>query len=122
MSKALLEKYQCQVTPGTEDDTYGGAHNYVAKNCLGFHDGETVYTDSVEEISFIKKNDDGTIEAGFQSEQLLAILIDRHEKLNARFPSDHGEAAILRMKQALLSLQARVAERKARGVMGELKK
>jgi hypothetical protein len=60
--------------------------------------------------------------AGLQSEQLLIALIDRHKKLNERFPSREGALAITKMEEALQWLEARVRERTERGVMGDLKK
>ncbi len=105
-----------------DDKEYDGAHTYVFKECLGFNDGKTQYTDSVQQIDFIKKTDDGQILEGLQSEQLLVALLDRHRKLNARFPSANGEMMLNYLEKALTSLEARVRERMERGVMGELKK
>ena len=106
-----------------EDDTYGGAHRYFLDDCYGFTNGKTNYDhENGQEIVFIKKEDDGTILPGCQSEQLLIALIDRHKKLNERFPSREGALAITKMEEALHWLQARVEERVNRNVMGELKK
>ena len=106
-----------------EDDTYGGAHVYYADDCYGFNNGKTEYDpNDGQEIRFVKKLDDGTIVPGLQSEQLLLILIDRHKKLNERFPSREGALAITKMEEALHWLEARVKERIARGIMGDLKK
>lgn len=105
-----------------EDDTYGGAHYYEFNNCLGFNNGVTEYTDGKQAIQFIKKEEDGSMTAGIQSEQLLIALIDRHKKLNDKFSSREGALAITKMEEALHWLEARVKERIDRGVMGELKK
>ena len=104
-----------------EDDTYSGAHYYEFSDCRGFNNGITEYTDHKQSIQFIKKEDDGSIVEGIQSEQLLIALIDRHKKLNTRFPSREGALAITKMEEALHWLEARVKERIDRGVMGELK-
>lgn len=104
-----------------EDDTYGGAHFYELINCLGFNNNKTEYTDSTQCIQFIKKEEDGSILPGIQSEQLLIALIDRHKKLNARFPSREGALAITKMEEALHWLEARVKDRINRDVMGDLK-
>lgn len=104
------------------DDTYNGAHVYHANNCLGFNNNQTEYIDDMQTISFIKKLDDGTIVPGLQSEQLLIILIDRHKKLNNRFPSREGSLAITKMEEALHWLEARVKDRIERNVMGNLTK
>jgi hypothetical protein len=124
-----METLNCSVYPSTEktisvnlDDTYGGAHSYAMSNCLGFNNGKTEYAGYAQFIQFIKKEDDGTIIPGVQSEQLLLVLIDRHKKLNERFPSREGALAITKMEEALHWLEARVKERINRGVMGDLKK
>lgn len=104
------------------DDEYGGAHNYFFANCTGFEDGQTKYVNGSQEIQFVKKESDGTMTPGLQSEQLLIALIDRHKKLNAKYPSREGALAITKMEEALHWLEARVKERIQRGVMGELKK
>lgn len=106
-----------------EDDTYGGAHIYYVDDCYGFNNGKTDYNhEDGQIIRFIKKEDDGTITPGAQSEQLLIVLIDRHKKLNNRFPSREGSLAITKMEEALHWLQSRVEERIERGIMGELTK
>jgi len=58
---------------------------------------------------------------GVQNEHLLAVLIHRTTILNARFPCDENLLAIRHMKQAINALQARTANRQARGVEGENK-
>lgn len=109
------------------DDEYGGAHDYVLLESVGFKDGKASYVDRFDadnwqSISFVRKNEDGTMLPGIQSEQILIALIDRHKKLNAKYPSREGALAITKMEEALHWLEARVKERIQRGVMGELKK
>lgn len=105
------------------DEDYGGAHHYSFVNSLGHQDGEPKYdNDSGQSIQFVQKNLDGSMTPGVQSEQLLIALIDRHKKLNNKFPSREGALAITKMEEALHWLEARVKERVERGVMGELKK
>ena len=105
-----------------DDEDYGGAHSYHFVNSLGHSDGKPVYVEGEPTVSihFVKKEESGMV-AGLQSEQLLIALIDRHNKLNAKFPSIDGALAITKMQEALHWLQARVKERLDRGVMGELK-
>lgn len=106
-----------------EDDEYGGAHYYHFISSMGFEDGEAKYTSEKSQgIQFIKKESDGTMTPGLQSEQLLIALIDRHKKLNAKYPSREGALAITKMEEALHWLEARVRERIDRGVMGKLEK
>lgn len=104
------------------DADYGGAHRYRFTNSLGFNNGEAQYAESTQEIQFVQKNEDGSMTPGLQSEQLLIALIDRHKKLNAKYPSEEGEAAITMMELALGYLEERVKKRIERGVMGQLKK
>ncbi len=85
-----------------EDDIYGGAHTYIIKNCLGFNDGKMI--------------------PGLQSEQLVYVLLDRCQKLNARFPSPQNEKMMTGLQMFLDACKERVQDRLDRGVMGELKK
>lgn len=103
------------------DEPYGGAHLYHIDNCEGFHEGSTVYRGGCQRIQFVKKNDDGTIIPGLQSEQLAYVLLDRAIKLNARVPSTHNEKQIAGLKMFIEGCEDRVRERIERGVMGELK-
>lgn len=104
------------------DANYGGAHCYIIRECLGFADGRTSYVNSEQVIQFIQKLDDGTVIPGLQSEQLVLVLIDRHKKLNARFPSAQNEKMIKGLEMFLEASRERVEDRMNRGVMGDLKK
>lgn len=105
-----------------DNDVYGGAHYYKIKDCLGFNNGKTEYAPfDYGFIQFIKKLDDGTIIPGVQSEQLVIILIDRHKKLNSRFPSPQNEKMLLGLQMFLDACKERVDERIKNGVMGQLK-
>jgi len=104
-----------------EDQDYGGAHRYIFKESLGHVDGNPVYADTFQGINFVKREESGMV-AGIQSEQLLIALIDRHKKLNAKFPSKENAVAITHLETALLWFGKRVQDRINRGVMGELKK
>ena len=106
-----------------DDKDYGGAHHYEIMNCKGFNNGKTEYVDAGgQAIQFVQKNEDGTIVPGLQSEQLVLVLIDRHEKLNARFPSPQNEKMLEGLKIFLAACKERVQDRMDRGVMGNLKK
>jgi hypothetical protein len=107
----------------TEDADYGGAHKYHFIESLGFNNGKAEYDfGRIQSIQFVKKNSDGSIIKGIQSEQLLIALIDRHKKLNDKYPSKDGAKAIKKMEEALECLEARVKERIERDVMGRLEK
>lgn len=105
-----------------EDATYGGAHCYMIRECLGFVNGKTQYAETEQVVQFVQKNDDGSIVPGLQSEQLVLALLDRHRKLNARFPSEQNARMIAGLQEFLSACEERVKSRIERGVMGELKK
>ena len=105
-----------------DDATYGGAHCYVIRECLGFNDGKTQYVETEQVIRFVQKNDNGTMIPGLQSEQLVLALLDRHEKLNVRFPSEQNAKMIAGLRMFLEACEERVKNRIERGVMGERKK
>lgn len=94
----------------------------MIRECLGFNDGKTQYTDSEQVIRFVQKNDDGSMIPGLQSEQLVLALLDRHEKLNDRFPSEQNAKMVAGLQMFLDACEERVKSRIERGVMGELKK
>jgi len=104
------------------EDEYDGAHVYYARNCNGFENGKTGYVTTEQQIRFVKKSKDGSVIPGLQSEQLLHILIDRHKKLNAAFPSEFNEDFIAHLEGALQSQRNRVDDRINRGTMGKLEK
>jgi hypothetical protein len=107
------------------DQEYGGAHKYHFTNCLGFKDGKTQYDDpyySSQTLQFVQKNEDGSMTPGLQSEQVVLALIDRQEKLNARFPSEFNDKALAGLRMFLEAQKERVMDRMGRGVMGDLKK
>jgi len=104
------------------DDEYSGAHKYHIRNCLGFNDGKTDYDKSMQSIQFVKKEDNGNIIPGLQSEQLALVMLDRCKKLNARFPSVHNQKQLKGLEMFLEGCSDRVKERIERGVMGDLKK
>jgi hypothetical protein len=105
-----------------KDADYGGAHRYEIRNCLGFNNGVTEYVDSKQVVQFVQKNEDGSMIPGLQSEQLVLMLIDRHQKLNNRYPSVQNEKMLAGLQMFLDACKERVEERMNRGVMGELKK
>lgn len=112
-----------QKTIRVENDAdYGGAHKYEIDMCLGFNNGATEYVPLTQTIQFVQKNLDGSMIPGVQSEQLVLVLLDRHRKLNARFPSEQNQQMIDGLEIFLSACKERVQERMDRGVMGELKK
>lgn len=98
---------------GIDDDTFALGHYYevrwtdkagqAQKRWIMFQDG-TIPTEGLN---------------GVTTEAMLAMEIHRTETMNARFPCDENELAILHMKKALEAFDARTAKRKARGVEGQ---
>jgi hypothetical protein len=106
------------------DEKFQGAHNYYVQPMVGF-EGGALYAKEPEaaiELRFVKRREDGTWQPGLQTEQILLLLKDRHEKLNEVFPSEDHAQFIAGIDKALDALEKRVRERQGRGVMGQLKK
>jgi hypothetical protein len=59
-----------------------------------------------------------TVNDGTTNEELLAVLIDRMNSLQAKFPCRENAVATTHLETALLWLAKRTASRKARGVEG----
>lgn len=55
---------------------------------------------------------------GLTNEALLKVLIHRTKILDSQFPSEHNKQAIAALESALAALNARTADRQARGVEG----
>jgi hypothetical protein len=89
-------------------------HTYAVSN---FEDGEQV-------IQFIHKepiadsNELCTIKDGTTNEELLAVLIDRTQFLNSKFPCKENACAITHMEEALMWLEKRTKDRLKRKVEG----
>jgi hypothetical protein len=113
----------CTITV-KDDAIYGGAHEYCVIESLGFDPERNVaiHAGTVQTIRFVHKPDNAPMEAGVQSEQLAIVLLDRCQKLNARFPSAHNEKMMAGLNMFLDACKERVQERMDRGVMGKLQK
>lgn len=79
-----------------------------------------------QEIQFIQKihvepnsTELFTINNGTTNEEVLAMLIDRMNYLQSKFPCRENAIAITHIETALLWLNHRTANRKARGVEGK---
>lgn len=73
----------------------------------------------MQKVVFYKLNKDGTEEAGTTLEEMLRVSIERLQDLNLRFPCRENSIAITNIEQALMWLNKRTEERKARGVEGK---
>lgn len=77
-------------------------------------------------IQFIEKvpvneysNELRTVNDGTTNEEVLAMLLDRLNFLNQKFPCRENALAITKCEEALMWLNRRTEERKARGVEGK---
>lgn len=76
-------------------------------------------------IQFIEKEPDPhggdeliTIHDGTTNEELLAVLIDRMQYLQAKFPCRENAIVITKLEECLMWQNKRTTDRKARGVEG----
>lgn len=60
-----------------------------------------------------------TINDGTTNEEVLRVLIDRLNTLQGKFPCRENAIALTHLETALLWLEKRTADRKARGVEGK---
>jgi hypothetical protein len=77
-------------------------------------------------LQFIEKTPDqiiprqlNTLHDGTTNEEVLAVLIDRLNHMHAKFPCRENAVAITHIETALLWLNHRTANRKARNVEGK---
>jgi hypothetical protein len=62
-----------------------------------------------------------TVNDGTTNEEVLNVLIDRLQSLQAKFPCKENAVALTHIETGLLWLEKRTANRKARGVEGMAK-
>lgn len=77
-------------------------------------------------IQFIEKTPSGdgsptliTVNDGTTNEELIKVLIDRLQYLDGKFPCEENKQALLKLKEALMWLNKRTEDRKARQVEGK---
>lgn len=81
-------------------------------------------------IQFIEKRTTGenepavpgqliTVNDGTTNEEVLAMLIDRMQSLQSKFPCRENAIVITKLEESLMWLEKRTADRKARGVEGK---
>ena len=97
-------------------------HVYELKNMEQMYEG----IDSYQQLNFIwkeQKTPDSKemelIKNGTTNEAVLEMLIDRMEWLDGRFPSDYNKKVIDLLKQSVVALEERTADRVNRGVEGQ---
>lgn len=74
-----------------------------------------------QEVSFYKMNENGTFDHGTTLEEMLRVCVERLQELNGRFSSRENAHAVTKIQEALMWLNERTRERKARGVEGQHK-
>jgi len=70
-------------------------------------------------LSFYRLNEDGSDVPGTTNEIVLRILINRMQKLNAKFPCRENALAITKLEEALMWLHKRTEDRIERNVEGK---
>lgn len=87
-------------------------HKYELSNFEG--------TEPTQTLQFIQKEGEPltTVHDGTTNEEVLSMLIDRMRFLQNKLPSRETAIAITKCEEALMWLNKRTAERKARGVEG----
>lgn len=75
----------------------------------------------IEKTPYLDKGNGAlrTINDGTTNEEVLAVLINRVNYLNGKFPCRENAIAITKLEEALLWLNHRTAQRQARGVEGK---
>jgi len=76
-------------------------------------------TQKFQSITFYKLNSDGSYENGTTLEEMLRVCVERLTDLNSRFSCRENSIAITKMEEALMWLNKRTADRKAREVEGQ---
>jgi len=69
-------------------------------------------------VESVSSNNLVTIQDGTTNEEVLAVLIDRLDTMNKRFPCRENNAALENLELAQMWLGKRTADRVARGVEG----
>lgn len=91
-----------------------------------YHASHFENTDNSQIIQFIEKRPDAsdntkllTINDGTTNEEILAVLIDRMNYLQSKFPCRENAIAITKLQEALMWLNERTKGRVARNVEGK---
>lgn len=97
-------------------------HKYELEN----HESPTGVPNQV--VQFIEKKPAGdgfppgsliTVNEGTTNEEVLRVLIDRMNSMQSKFPCRENAIVTTHLETALLWLEKRTADRKARGVEGK---
>lgn len=77
---------------------------------------QNVDADSVQTLTFIKRENGELIHDGTTNEEVIAMLLDRMEELEVKLPCFENKRAIQALEMALKWLDARTKRRVAQGV------
>lgn len=86
---------------------------------LQFKRNEETDTQEFQEVVFYEMKEDGTFENGTTIEEMVRVCVERLTQLNGEFPCRENSIAITKLQEANMWLEARTADRKARGVEGK---
>lgn len=93
-------------------------HKYVLANFESKDNGQTIQF--IEKVPASEGSTElKTINDGTTNEEVLAVLVDRLNSMQAKFPCRENAIATTHVETAILWLEKRTAERKARGVEGK---
>lgn len=98
------------ITPGHKYEL----ENFESKD----QPGQTIQF--IEKVPLIERRPElGTVNDGTTNEEVLKVLIDRLNSMQAKFPCRENAIVITHLETGLLWLEKRTADRKARGVEGK---
>lgn len=85
-----------------------------------FEGGEPQVLQFIEKVPVAEGSTElRTVNDGTTNEEVLAVLLDRLNTLNKKFPCRENALAITKCEEALMWLNRRTANRVARGVEGK---
>ena len=93
-------------------------HKYVLANFEKPDSGQTIQFIEKEPL-VIGSSELRTVSDGTTNEEVLAMLIDRVEHLQAKFPCGENMAVLFNLNEALRWLNYRTEARKRRGIEGK---
>lgn len=76
-------------------------------------------SDTHQTVDFYEMQADGSIKQGTTLEEMLRVSIERLSYLNQKLPCRENSLALTKMQEAVMWLNARTADRQARGVEGK---
>lgn len=91
-------------------------HKYVLANLENAENGQTIQFIEKAQASYTPEL--VTVNDGTTNEEMLSVLIDRLQFLQAKAPCRENAIVITKLEESLMWLNKRTADRKARGVEG----